>query len=539
MYRTAVAPDVAPPGPASNRRSGRGDGPRDLATDETIGLNQDPGRGRHATGWDSGFDRVVSWTVLGSLLPGTGLIASGRRALGWFIFGGCLLVGLSAAGLVLLGDPVKFVSKNLLSHPERLTYAAIAVVVLGILWAVHVVVTNLSLRRFAQLTGAQSMLSWSLVLTLAAGGIGSAAITGKNTQLFVDTLNATLGGDDGSLPGTAKRPDAAKTDPWAKVDRMNVLLIGSDAGADRTGVRTDTIIVASIDTKTGETVLFSLPRNLEHVPFPRGSQQAADYPDGFYSPDHSSMLNALWQFGVEHKAQYYPKEKNPGLTATREGVEQALGIDIDTWAMVDLRGFMQFVDAIGGVTINVPRRIPVGGHRDAKTGIESGVTSYLKPGRRKLNGYQALWFARSRSDSDDFERMRRQRCVIGAVTSQADPQTIAMSLPGILRAAKDNIRTGIRLADIDAWVTLTLRVQKAHVRSLPFTNAVIASGDPDFEKMHELVQDAINEPPPAVVATPSPSVSASPSASGNKHKPRASASPSGDPEKAVDVKAVC
>ena len=63
--------------------------------------------------------------------------------------------------------------------------------------------------------------------------------------------------------------------------------------------------------------------------------------------------------------------------------------------MVDLRGFMQFVDAIGGVTINVPRRIPVGGHRDAKTGIESGVTSYLKPGRRKLNGYQALWFARS------------------------------------------------------------------------------------------------------------------------------------------------
>jgi anionic cell wall polymer biosynthesis LytR-Cps2A-Psr (LCP) family protein len=199
---------------------------------------------------------------------------------------------------------------------------------------------------------------------------------------------------------------------------------------------------------------------------------------------------------------------------------------------------MQFVDAIGGVTINVPRRIPVGGHRDPETGIQTGVTSYIKPGHRKLNGYQALWFARSRSDSDDFERMRRQRCVIGALTAQADPQNLALGLPGIMRAAKDNIRTNIRITDVDAWVTLALRVQKAHVRSLPFTNAVIASGDPDFDRMRELVQQAITEPVPTAAATPTPTVQPSPSAT-TKRSPKATATPQQDPEKAVDVKAVC
>jgi LCP family protein required for cell wall assembly len=248
------------------------------------------------------------------------------------------------------------------------------------------------------------------------------------------------------------------------------------------------------------------------------------------------MINALWQFGMEHKNQYYKGDKNPGLTATRQGVEQALGLNIDDYVMVDLRGFMGFVDAIGGVTINVARRIPVGGHRGAD-GVERGVTSYIKPGRQLLNGYQALWFARSRSDSDDFERMRRQRCVIGAVTQQANPQTIATHLSGIMQAAKDNIRTSIPLNQLDAWVTLTMRVKKAHVRSLTFTNSVIASGNPDFDKMHDLVQKALV--PPAATPKPSASASASPSSTKKASTRKPTAKPTPEGSTAVDVNQVC
>jgi LCP family protein required for cell wall assembly len=498
-----------------------------------------PMRGRHATQWNQGFGRVVGWTLLGSLIPGTGLIAAGRRVIGWAVFGLCVLAVLAGMGVLIVGDPVATISHQFLAHPERLTYAAAGIALLGVLWAVHVIATHASLRGFAELTGWQRSLSLALVSTLVLGGVGGALYSSKQVLLGRDTLNAIFSGE-APLSTKSKRPNTtgAVADPWANTPRINVLLIGSDAGADRTGLRTDSLILASIDTKTGETVLFSIPRNLEHVPFPAGTQQSVDFPEGFACPEHACLINALWQFGVEHKDMYYKGDKNPGLTATVQGVQETLGLTVDNYAMVDLRGFMQFVDAIGGVTINVTRRIPVGGHRDPATGIATGVTSYIKPGRQLLDGYKTLWFARSRSDSDDFERMRRQRCVIGAVTQQSDPQTIAMHLPAIMQAAKNNIRTSIPVSDIDAWVTLTMRVKKAHVRSLPFTNAVINSGDPDFTKIHALVQNALLAPVTTATPTPSASVSPSPSATG-RHTTRKTTTVNEDPNAAVDVKAVC
>ena len=65
-------------------------------------------------------------------------------------------------------------------------------------------------------------------------------------------------------------------DPWEGVSRVNMLLLGSDAGDDRIGTRTDSMIVASINPQTGDTLLFSLPRNLENVPFPKTNPLSKD-----------------------------------------------------------------------------------------------------------------------------------------------------------------------------------------------------------------------------------------------------------------------
>jgi polyisoprenyl-teichoic acid--peptidoglycan teichoic acid transferase len=534
-------PASAPPpaGPAAPSRGGYGGGPGGSggAGGPDGGA---PMRGRHATEWGQGFERVVGWTLLGSLLPGAGLIAAGRRTLGWAVAGLCLLLALSGVAIALLTDPVRLVARVLLSSPERLTYLAIAIVLAGVLWGAHVVATTVSLRRFASLSGMQSALSWMLVTCIVGGGVATAVVQAQDVRLLDDTLGSVFEGDKDGTFTSGKKPDVTKADPWANTNRVNTLLIGSDAGADRTGVRTDTLILASTDTKTGRTVLFSLPRNLEKVPFPPDSQQAIDYPEGFSCGDHACMINALWQFGVEHKSQYYKGDKNPGLTATKQGVEQALGLTIDQYAMVDLRGFMQFVDAVGGLEINVPRRIPVGGHRDPDTHREVGVTSYIEPGRQHLDGYRTLWFARSRSDSDDFERMRRQRCVIGALSTQVDPQTVALHITDILKAAKKNIRTSISTSQLEAWVTLAMRVQKGGVQSVTFTDKVIAPGDPDFDVMHEMVQTALTAPPKAS-PTAKPSASASPKPTGkatNSRKPKASPTIKENGQ-AVDVKAVC
>ena len=63
--------------------------------------------------------------------------------------------------------------------------------------------------------------------------------------------------------------------------RYNVLLLGGDSGADRWGLRPDSLSVASIDAETGETVLFGLPRNMLNFPFPKGSIMDEQFPDGY------------------------------------------------------------------------------------------------------------------------------------------------------------------------------------------------------------------------------------------------------------------
>jgi polyisoprenyl-teichoic acid--peptidoglycan teichoic acid transferase len=527
-----AAPSVAAP-PAAGPPAGA---PRPPARPDDAPGGPDQaadGRGRHATEWGEGFEHVVGWTLLGSLVPGVGMIAAGRRILGGVIAGSCLLVALAGAAVLVLSDPVLLIARLLLTHPERLTYVAGAMVLLAVLWGAHVVATNLFLRRFATLTGRQSTLSWALVAAIVGGGVAGTVVQAQNVQLGADTINSIFS-DGGGLSSAARRPDTTKVDPWANTPRVNVLLIGSDAGADRTGLRTDSLIVASIDTRTGRAVLFSLPRNLEHVPFPPGTPQARDYPDGYYCAQDACMINALWQFGMEHKDQYYKGVKNPGLKATVDGVEQTLGLTIDQYAMVDLRGFMQFVDAIGGLDVNVTKRIPVGGHRDPATGRSTGVTSYIEKGRQHLDGYRTLWFARSRSDSDDFERMRRQRCVIGAVTQQIDPQTVALNITGILKAAKDNIRTSIPTSDLDAWVALALKVKKGAVQSVAFTNKIITPGNPDFELIKTKVQDALKAP----VAKPTPSAT-TPSAATPSPTTKKKPAPVAETGDAVDVNQVC
>ena len=104
---------------------------------------------------------------------------------------------------------------------------------------------------------------------VSAGLVGTMFQSSKNTNSATrPTLQPTHAGD--------KEQNA---DPWADKPRLNILLLGGDAGKGRVGTRTDTVILASIDTKTGDTTLFSLPRNTARMPFPSDSPlQAATTP---------------------------------------------------------------------------------------------------------------------------------------------------------------------------------------------------------------------------------------------------------------------
>ena len=179
-------------------------------------------------------------------------------------------------------------------------------------------------------------------------------------------------------------------------------------------------------------------------------------------------------------------------------------------------------------------RSPIGG--DSEHPVATG--GYIEKGPdQHLDGYHALWFARSRWSTSDYSRMARQRCVIGAVVSQANPAAMALAFPQIAAAAKSNILTDVPLRDLKAWILLSERVKKAKVKSLAFTDAVIDTQNPDIQKMRELVAKA-NQSADAPSTAATPSSASSPAAS---HRPSSRPSPPSttDSSKAQDVNQVC
>lgn len=509
------------------------------------------GQARHATDAGQGFTWLTVLTALGALLPGAGLIAAGRRRSGAVVLG-LFLLAVGALGAVVAAGGVTELGLQVATRPDALLVAAVVAVGVAALWSLVVVVGHLLLRR-TRLTVLQRVLSGLLVTALvglvAAPGVTAARYALTQRSLILTVFDEEDG--DGREGGLAS-PDVGAQDPWADEPRVNVLLLGSDAGPGRVGTRTDTMIVASIDTDSGETVLFSVPRNLEGPVFAEGSVGAELFPDGFHPSgpgtcvQNDCHLNAVWSWAQDNP-QHFPGVANPGLRATRDAISGVLGIPLDYYAIVNLQGFEDVIDAIGGIRMTVDRRIPIGGGTNLVTGDRYPITGYIEPGEQVLDGYHALWYARSREGSDDYDRMARQQCVVAAVAEQADPVRLARAFPRLASSAERNVFTDVRGSELEAFVELALRVQDAHIRSVSFDRDVITPEDPDFEAIHEIVADAL-EPRPEPTTGPTPAESPTPSgpdddgpdddgpAAGD---PTPTPTVTSDPAEPVDVEDVC
>ncbi|MBT0771502.1 LCP family protein [Kineosporia sp. J2-2] len=501
--------DVAAGGSAGHAASTGGSPSAGTPANPTSTDGADPGPAPAAG--SHGFSWVLVWTVIGSVLPGLGLIVAGWRKAGAVLLALVVLALAGVAFWVLSGDILER-GLSFAVDPGRLLVLAVGAVVAGVLWALLILLTGSQLRRRAVLGRWQKVFSWVVVAVLVVG-VGVPAYAVADYSLVQRDLVTTVfnSADDADVDVDDAKPDAVAADPWAGTDRINVLLIGSDAGKTREGIRPDTLIVASIQPSSGNTVLFSLPRNLERVPFKKNSPGAAAWPDGYYCADDSCLLNAVWTWALD--APGYAKYKNPGLQATEDAVTGVTGLEIDTYVMLNLKGFEEFIDAVGGVTLNVYERLPIGG--DSEHPEET--IGYLEPGmNQEMDGWHALWFARSRWSTSDYDRMRRQRCVIAAVTDQADPVTLARNFTKIAKALKSNMSTAIPQSDLQAWVELATRVQGAQVTSLPFTDDVVPDRtDPDYGLIHRQVSKAIRTSEQAAAeadATATPSASATASA---------------------------
>jgi polyisoprenyl-teichoic acid--peptidoglycan teichoic acid transferase len=182
---------------------------------------------------------------------------------------------------------------------------------------------------------------------------------------------------------------------------------------------------------------------------------------------------------------------------------------VDYYAMATLEGFQDFVDALGGVTLTVQERLPIGGL--TANGSRVPPVGYIQPGRQRLDGYHALWFARSRRDSTDYARIDRQRCLIGALVRQADPLTVLKNFQKLASATKRLLSTDIPRRLLSDLVGLADKVrQHGQIRSLPFVPPLINTADPNFRLIRASVDKALAEPSPSTpssrTASPKPTL---------------------------------
>jgi LCP family protein required for cell wall assembly len=239
-----------------------------------------------------------------------------------------------------------------------------------------------------------------------------------------------------------------------------VLLLGGDSGVGRRGIRTDTMIVVSIDPETGWTAMFGIPRNLMNLPIPPGHPAQGAWPCG----DCFGMIaNELYGWGLQRPDLF--GGPNSGANAMKDLIGYLLDIDIHYYALVDLEGFVEIIDAIGGVDIYVPERI-----YDTEYPNLDGTYSVidLQPGTYHMDGEMALYYARSRQGSTDFSRMNRQRCVLQALAEQADPVTLVHELPTIVPAVERSVRTDVPVDELAAFLDLLSRVNTEEIVSIRF-----------------------------------------------------------------------
>jgi LCP family protein required for cell wall assembly len=271
-------------------------------------------------------------------------------------------------------------------------------------------------------------------------------------------------------------------------ETVNFLLIGSDKRSG-TSFRTDTMVIAILRPNEGQVSLISIPRDL-----------------WVYIPNwQNQRINTAYQHGisVDHPGG------GPGLL--KDTIQYNLGIRIDHTAMVDFDGFRKIVDTLGGVDIPVSCAYTDWHLIDPSYNpeIESNWALYtVGPGLVHMDGDLALWYARSRQKSSDFDRGRRQQEVLRAIFTQALQAGTLSRIPELYNDFKDSVETDLGLADILQLSLYAPKMTNADIRSYyirpPIVNSWITESgayvlSPNQELLSQLLTEALSSSARVVV----------------------------------------
>lgn len=254
---------------------------------------------------------------------------------------------------------------------------------------------------------------------------------------------------------------------WDGKKRLNILLVGADGG--RAGISsylTDTMIVVSIDPTTGRVAFISLPRDTAGIPLPRSWPAYSEF-GGAYN----NKINTLYTVARGRPDLFPGSDSQRGFEALMGALGELYGLDIDYYVAVDLSSFRSVVNTLGGVVVDV--QLPVYDTGYPSDDGRGKLKLYIPPGMTRMNGQQALAYARSRHATNDFDRSARQQRVITSVRDQSDLSSILQ--PGVLgeliKEFKKDVKTNIPPKLVPAMLSLAQDIDLDRRENLVLSDA--------------------------------------------------------------------
>lgn len=421
---------------------------------------------------DEPLMRRRAWwlVVLGLVLPGVPQLLTGRRRLGrigliaW-------LGGIAAVVAVWLWARADTAAAaTVLLDPWALLGIEAVLVAWTALWLVLVV----DMFRTARLgrVRVRSRVAISLVTVVAlVAGVAGAAVGVMDLNAARSALGGVFGGS-----GRLEAVDG----------RYNFVLLGADAGAGREGMRPDSISVVSVDAKTGQAAIIGIPRDMHPVRLPTSSPLHGVYPkswkaNGGYT--YASQVNRSVYSGIDDDTGF-----TQGIQAMKDIASGVTGLTVSYYVLIDMSGFAQMVDALGGIDIDVPE------HLDFVDGSDEHHVYHgsVEAGWQHMDGETALWYARSRKTTSDWDRMKRQRQVQEALIQQFTPATLLTKFQAIAEASPEFVNTDIPRDSVGTLVALANRTRTQTINTLELTPPEFAESNLDWTEVDAAVEDVIS-----------------------------------------------
>jgi LCP family protein required for cell wall assembly len=431
----------------------------------------------------------AAWIIaLNLFVPGSVQVVAGNKKFGRL----GILFTLGFWSFLVIAALFALVSKvalfTLISSPVLATPIGIAFVVYSAL----IVLTTLDALRLMYLHRVTMRFKSILVVLIL--------LTGTFNGYVANTIGSTALAASNFTTTTFKNSESFEPSEG----RYNILVLGGDSGANRMGLRPDSISVLSVSAETGMAVNIGLPRNLQRIQFKEGTPIRSVYPYGFNNNcEGECFLSSIYKVTMDNHKDLYPgigkKGSTAGIEATRSAVEWVTGLEIDAYVLINMDSFVELIDALGGIRVNVKKALPIGGQQDcypADNEHESvcpDALGWIEKGIQNMDGRTALWYARSRHNTNDYDRMKRQREIQNIVLKKIDLQTLLFKLNAVAGAGAKLIKTDIPGSSLPTLMDLALKARSSGLKSLQLTSPTIEANDPDFRLMRQLIQQKIKK----------------------------------------------